>query len=323
MADRSREASLEVEEEVKRHPLLIELFVRLIREKPLGVVGGVIVLILAIVAAFADLAWLGLPNVGLAPYPMTEIHLADRLGPPSVQYLLGTDYLGRDLLSRIIHGARISIVVGLAGAALDVAITTFIGVVSGFLGGKFDLIVQRFVDAWICFPVLFIYLTIMSIVGPGLLQVILVVAIVDGIRYSRVMRGAVIGIKENIYVEAARAIGASNTRILIRHILPNVMAPIIIIYSITCGYMILTEATLSFLGFGIPPPQPSWGRMLSVEGRRYMLIAPWTALWPGVALATVVWGMNMFGDAVRDILDPKLRGGLGRYGRVKVKKPKK
>ena len=323
MADRSREASLEVEEEVKRHPLLIELFVRLIREKPLGVVGGVIVLILAIVAAFADLAWLGLPNVGLAPYPMTEIHLADRLGPPSVQYLLGTDYLGRDLLSRIIHGARISIVVGLAGAALDVAITTFIGVVSGFLGGKFDLIVQRFVDAWICFPVLFIYLTIMSIVGPGLLQVILVVAIVDGIRYSRVMRGAVIGIKENIYVEAARAIGASNTRILIRHILPNVMAPIIIIYSITCGYMILTEATLSFLGFGIPPPQPSWGRMLSMEGRRYMLIAPWTALWPGVALATVVWGMNMFGDAVRDILDPKLRGGLGRYGRVKVKKPKK
>jgi len=323
MADRSREASLEVEEEVKRHPLLIELFVRLIREKPLGVVGGVIVLILAIVAAFADLAWLGLPNVGLAPYPMTEIHLADRLTGPSAQYLLGTDYLGRDLLSRIIHGARISIVVGLAGAALDVAITTFIGVVSGFLGGKFDLIVQRFVDAWICFPVLFIYLTIMSIVGPGLLQVILVVAIVDGIRYSRVMRGAVIGIKENIYVEAARAIGASNTRILIRHILPNVMAPIIIIYSITCGYMILMEATLSFLGFGIPPPQPSWGRMLSMEGRRYMLIAPWTALWPGVALATVVWGMNMFGDAVRDILDPKLRGGLGRYGRVKVKKPKK
>lgn len=311
-ADSPRDASLEMEQETKRRPLLVDMFVRLIKEKPLGVVGLVIVLILGIVAAFADL---------IAPYPMAQIHLVDRLQAPSAQYLLGTDNLGRDLLSRIIYGARVSVVVGIFGAALDVTITTFIGVVSGFLGGKVDLIVQRFVDAWICFPVLFIYLTIMSIVGPGLAQVIFVVAIVDGIRYSRVMRGAVISIKENMYVEAARAIGASNIRILWRHILPNVMAPIIIIYSITCGYMILTEATLSFLGFGIPPPQPSWGRMLSLEGRRFMYLAPWTAIWPGLALATVVWGLNMFGDAVRDILDPRLRGGLGRYGR-RAKKPK-
>jgi peptide/nickel transport system permease protein len=304
MADVAAEAALE--QEGKRRPYLVEIFARLIKEKPLGVVGLVIVIILAILAIFADV---------IAPYGMADIHLGDRLTPPSTQYLLGTDNLGRDMLSRIIHGARISVVVGIFGAALDVTITTLIGVVSGFLGGKVDLVVQRFVDAWICFPVLFIYLTVMSIVGPGLLQVILVISIVDGIRYSRVMRGAVIGIKENVYVEAARAIGASNIKILIRHILPNVMAPIIIIYSITCGYMILAEATLSFLGFGIPPPQPSWGGMLSYTGRRYMFLAPWTALWPGLALALVVWGLNMFGDAIRDILDPRLRGGLGRYGR--------
>jgi peptide/nickel transport system permease protein len=198
-----------------------------------------------------------------------------------------------------------------------------IGLVSGFFGSKTDIIIQRFVDGWMCFPPMLIYLSVMALLGPGLWQVIFVLGITRGIRQSRIVRGAVIGIKENVYVEAARAIGASNMKILARHILPNVMAPIITILAVSCGYMILSEATLSFLGFGVPPPEPTWGGMLSGSGRQYMYHAPWLALWPGVALASVVYGLNMFGDAVRDILDPRMRGGLGRYGRIKVRKHQK
>jgi len=196
---------------------------------------------------------------------------------------------------------------------------TLIGLISGFSGGKTDMGIQRFVDAFMCFPALFIYLTVMAVLGQGLIQVIVVLGIVRGIHQSRVLRGAVIGIKENVYVEAARAVGASKIRILYKHILPNIMAPVITIFAVSCGYSILGEATLSFLGYGIPPPTPSWGGMLSGSGRRYMQQAPWLALWPGVALVTVVYGLNMLGDAIRDLLDPRLRGGLGRYGGVKAK----
>ncbi len=300
-------------EERKRPSLLAELFTRLIKEKPLGTVGGIIVLTVVVVAIFADV---------LAPYGMNEIHVADRLQPPSAQYILGTDHLGRDLLSRIIYGARISIYVGLAGSALCTGLAALIGLISGFFGGKIDIILQRFVDAWMCFPPLFMYLTIMAILGPGILQVILVLGTVRGIRQSRIIRGAVIGIKENVYIEAARAVGASDTRILAKHVLPNVLAPIIVIFAVSMGYLIIGEATLSFLGFGVPPPTPSWGLMLAGTGRQYMLQSPWLALWSGLALAVVVYGINMLGDAVRDILDPRLRGGLGRYGGVKVKAPK-
>ncbi|MBI2288670.1 MAG: ABC transporter permease [Chloroflexi bacterium] len=300
-------------QEKKRPPFLVDLFLRLVREKPLGTVGGVVVIILFLTGVFADV---------LAPYGYNEIVLADRLSPPSARHILGADNLGRDLLSRIIYGARISMYVGLAGSAIDVAIATFIGLISGFFGGKTDITIQRFVDAWLCFPSLFIYLTVMAILGPGLIQVIMVLGVSSGIRSSRTVRSAVIGIKENVYLEAAKAIGAQNRRILTRHILPNVMAPIIIIFTIAMGGMILQESTLSFLGFGIPPPIPSWGGMLSGSGRTYMLQAPWMALWPGLALAIVVYGINMLGDAMRDLLDPRLRGGLGRYSGVKRKMPK-
>ncbi|MFC1987902.1 ABC transporter permease [Chloroflexota bacterium] len=291
--------------EPKRHSFLVDLVIRLIREKPLGTVGGIIVLIMFIVGIFADF---------LAPYGYNVINLADRLDAPSARYLLGTDNLGRDLLSRIIYGARISMMVGLFSAAIEASMATLIGTVSGFFGGKTDLIIQRVVDAWMTLPGLVIYMTIMSIVGPGLLQVILVLGLSGSIKSSRVLRSAVIGIKENIYVEAGKAIGATSRRILTRYILPNIMAPVIIIFTINVGKNILSEATLSFLGFGIPPPVPSWGGMLSGSGRQYMLQAPWMALWPGLALATAVYGINMLGDAVRDLLDPRLRGGLGRYG---------
>ena len=286
--------------EPKRRSRLAEFFGRLVREKPLGTISGIIILILIFVAIFADV---------LAPYPYREIHLADILKAPSAQYLLGTDHLGRDLLSRILYGARISLTVGLAATALNVLIAVLIGGTSGFLGGKLDLAVQRFVDAWMAFPGLLLLLTVMSIVGSGLLQMIVVLGIAGGIGTSRVVRGAVIGIKENDYFLAARAIGSPTTVTLVRHVLPNIAAPVIIIFTINIGGVIISEASLSFLGFGLPIQVPSWGGMLSREGREFMVLAPRLALWPGLCLTIVVYCFNMFGDAVRDLLDPRLRGG--------------
>ena len=284
----------------KRRSRLADLFIRLVREKPLGTVSGITILILILVAIFADV---------LAPYPYKEIHLVDRLTGPSAQYLLGTDHVGRDLLSRVIYGARLSLIVGLAATTLNVVVAVLIGGISGFLGGKFDLLVQRFVDAWMAFPGLLILLTIMSIVGPGIPQIIVVLGIAGGIGGSRVLRGAVIGIKENDYFLAAEAIGSPKWRTLIRHVLPNIAAPIIIIFSITVGGVILSLASLSFLGFGLPASNPDWGGLLSREGRNYMEQAPHLALWPGLCLTIVVYSLNMFGDAMRDLLDPRLRGG--------------
>jgi peptide/nickel transport system permease protein len=211
-------------------------------------------------------------------------------------------------------------IVGLAGATLTAVIATSVGLLSGFYGGKIDLITQRFVDGWMAFPPLFLVLSIMALVGPGLTQVIVVLGLLGGITQSRIVRSAVIGIKENVYIEAAKAVGASNRIILTRHVLPNIMAPIIIIFTLAMGTTILGEATLSFLGFGIPPPMPTWGSMLSSDGIVYMYQATWLAIWPGLALGLVVWGINVFGDGLRDLLDPRLRGGLGRYGSLKLRK---
>ena len=286
----------------KRRSRLADFFVRLAREKPLGTISGIIVLLLILVTIFADV---------LAPFPYDEVHLVDILKAPSAQYLLGTDGLGRDLLSRLIVGARISLTVCLAATVLNVLVAVLVGGISGFIGGKLDLAVQRFVDAWMAFPGLLLLLTIMSIVGPGLLQIIVVLGIAGGVGGSRVIRGAVIGIKENDYFLAARAIGSSGAATLVRHVLPNIMAPVIIIFTINIGGVIIIEASLSFLGFGLPPNVPSWGGMLSREGRQYMEQAPWLALWPGLCLTTVVYCFNMVGDAMRDLLDPRLRGGEG------------
>ena len=299
------------EAETKRRNALADFFIRLWKEKPLGTISGIIILILIFVAIFADV---------LAPYPYYEMHLADRFQGASAQYLLGTDQFGRDFLSRIIYGARISLIVGLAATALNVVVAVLIGGISGFLGGKLDLVVQRFVDAWMCFPGLLILLTIMSIAGRGVPQIILVLGIAGGIGGSRVVRGAVIGVKENVYFLAARAVGTPTGQILLRHVLPNIVAPIIIIFSINIGGVILAEASLSFLGFGLPIGVPSWGGMLSREGRQFMEMAPWLAIWPGLCLTIVVYSLNMFGDAVRDLLDPRLRGGEGSYGAAKVKR---
>ena len=278
---------------------------RLGREQPLGTAGGIVILILVLVSIFAD---------SLAPYRYEEIHLRDRLQAPTAAYLLGTDHVGRDLLSRLIHGARLSLTVGLAATALNVVVAVLIGGATGFIGGRLDLVTQRFVDAWMAFPGLLLLLTIMSIAGRGMLQIIVVLGVSGGIPASRVVRGAVLGVKENVYSQAAQAIGSSRRRSLLRHVLPNIAAPIIIIFSINVGGVIMSEAALSFLGFGLPPDIPSWGGMLSREGRQYMEMAPHLALWPRVCLTVVVYSLNMFGGAVRDLLDPRLRGRLGRYG---------
>ena len=233
---------------------------------------------------------------------------------PSHRYLLGTDQLGRDLLSRLLFGARISLTVGLAATTINVVVAVLIGGISGFFGGRLDLAMQRFVDAWMAFPGLLLLLTIMSLVGRGLPQIIVVLGVTGGIGGSRVVRGAVVGVKENVYFQAAEAIGSTGWRTLIRHVLPNIAAPVIIIFTINVGGVIISEAALSFLGFGLPISVPSWGGMLSREGREFMEVAPRLALWPGLCLTIVVYCLNMFGDAVRDLLDPRLRGGGGRLG---------
>ena len=289
----------------KRRSWLAAFFIRLVKEKPLGTASGIIILIWIVIAIFAD---------ALTPYPPFEMHLADRLQGSSTQYLLGTDHIGRDFLSRLILAARISILIGLAATALSTVISTLIGGTSGFLGGKFDIIVQRVVDAWIVFPGLLLLLTIMSIVGRGIPQIILVLGISGGIGGSRLIRSAVIAIKGSDNFLAAEAVGNTKWRSFIRHVLPNVMPVVIITFSITVGGVILSIASLSFLGYGLPPTIPDWGGLLSREGRQYMEQAPWLALWPGLCLTIAVYCLNMLGDAMRDLLDPRLRGATTLRG---------
>jgi peptide/nickel transport system permease protein len=298
--------------EDKRRSQFADIFVRLLKEKPLGTLGAFIVLVLLLTGIFANV---------LAPFEMNQIDLLHALEGPTALHPLGTDNLGRDVLSNIIYGARISLIIGLSATSLSVTVSMFIGALSAFLGGKFDIFMQRFVDAWMCIPGMLILLIMMSILGKGMWQMILAIAIPGGIGGSRMIRSAVIAIRENTYVEAGRAIGATTSRMMLKHIIPNVMPVVIIGFSMQIGGVIMMEAGLSFLGYGVPPGVPSWGSMLSQEGRTYMEIAPALALWPGLALSMVVYGTNMFGDALRDLQDPKLKGGLGSYGgpRKKVK----
>lgn len=290
---------------LRKRSLWIDAGRRLLTEKPLGAAGAVVTLGLLFTGLFAEL---------LAPYGFNEVFPAQALSPPSAQFWLGTDHIGRDMLSRVIYGARISMIVGLAAAVVSSLVELVLGMSSGYLGGKFDLILQRVVDAVMGFPGLVLLVVVMSLVGPGMLTIIIVLGLRWGINGSRIIRGAVISIKGNVYVDAAVAAGCRTSQVLLRHVLPHVVAPLIINFSTRVPGIILTEASLSFLGYGVPPPAPSWGGMLSGPGREHMLTAPWIAIWPGVALSIVVYGINMFGDAVRDVLDPRLRGGSGRFG---------
>jgi peptide/nickel transport system permease protein len=272
---------------------------RFVRRKPLGALGAAIVGALLVMAVFAE---------QIAPHGYDDTIRGARMRPPSAAYWLGTDNLSRDMWSRIVYGARVSVTVGFATVALAVTLATAIGVSSGYFGGVYDLVIQRVVDAWLSFPYLVIVLSVMAVLGPGLLNVVLSLAIIIAAVNSRVIRGATIGIAQGTYVEAARALGCGHARILVRHILPNVTATIIILATIGLGAAILAESGLSFLGFGVPPPYPAWGAMLSGSGRTYMFRAPWMAIWPGIAISLAVFGFNMLGDALRDVLDPRLRG---------------
>jgi len=276
--------------------------VRFCRRKPLGAIGAVLVLALIIMAVFAD---------RIAPYTYDETIRGARMKPPSAQFWMGTDNLGRDIWSRVVYGARISVTVGFATIALTTLLATIIGVSSAYLGGTYDILVQRVVDAWISFPALVIVLSLVAALGPGLLNLILALSILGAAGTSRVIRGAALSTMQNPYVEAARALGSGHWRIVLRHVLPNVLATVIIVATIGLGTVILAESALSFLGFGIPPPYPSWGGMLSGSGRSFMYRAPWMALFPGAAISLAVFGFNMFGDALRDLLDPRLRGAGG------------
>ena len=269
------------------------------RRQPLGAVGGLIVVAMLVMAAFAE---------RIAPYGYDDAIRGARMRPPSLAYPLGTDNLSRDLWSRIVYGARVSITVGFLTVLLGMAGAAVIGVSSGYFGGTYDLVTQRIVDAWMSFPFFMIALSVMAVLGPGLYNVVLSIAIVVTAASSRVIRGATIAVVQNTYVEAARAMGAGHPRIIARYIIPNVMTTIIILATIGLGGVILAESALSFLGFGVPPPHPSWGSMLSGSGRTYMYRAPWMAIWPGVAISLAVFGFNMLGDALRDVLDPRLRG---------------
>ncbi len=279
---------------------------RFCRRKPLGAVGGLIVLALLLMAAFAN--W-------IAPYSYDQSIPNARLQPPGSGFLLGTDNVSRDVFSRIVYGARVSVTVGFSAVFLATLLATTIGITSGYFGGRYDIVVQRLVDAWQAFPFLIIILSLLAVLGPGLLNTILALSILLAAATSRVIRGATLAVIENQFVEAARAIGGGHLRIMVWHILPNVAATIIILATIGLGGVILAESALSFLGYGVPPPHPSWGSMLSGTGRTYMYKAPWIAIWPGVAISLAVFGFNMLGDALRDVLDPRLRGSSGTLSR--------
>jgi peptide/nickel transport system permease protein len=285
----------------KRHHWFLDLFIQLIKTKPLGAFGGVLVLGMTCFAVFAPV---------ISPFEPNTIHGVQIVSPPSSTFYFGTDALARDLFSRIAYGARVSMTVGLGAVGLSVLLSTIIGILSGYFGGLFDTIVQRFVDAIMSFPWLVIMLTVMAILGPGMVNVILALALAGFAGASRVVRSAVLTIKESDYVMAARSVGCRDVTILLQHILPNVAAPIIVLATLGLGNAILAEASLSFLGFGVPPPAPSWGRMLSGDGINYMLRGPWLAIFPGLAISAGVFGFNMLGDALRDLLDPKLTGGI-------------
>ena len=299
------DSSPEKAAKAKQRVWLVIFLKRLVKEKPLGTVGLVITVILLLTGIFADF---------IAHYGMNETWVGEPLSPSSAQFWFGTDSVGRDVYSRVIYGARVSVIVGLTGAAASTIVSAIIGVASGYFGGKLDLILQRSVDTVMCIPTLIILMVLSAIVGAGLWTVIAILGIFYGIPGSRIVRSAVISIKENVYVSAAVSIGSSPLRLIFRHLLPNIMPILILLFTVRVPAMVMTEATLSFLGFGIPPPTPSWGGMLSGTGRSYMFQAPWMALWPGLALSIVVYGVNMFGDAVRDLLDPRLVGGIGRFG---------
>jgi peptide/nickel transport system permease protein len=275
--------------------------VRFVRRKPLGALGGCIVLGMLLVAIFAP--WIA-PH---SPQEFIEGGSA-RLQRPSWRFPMGTDNLGRDILSRVIYGARLSMLVGFISTFFGTGIGATIALLTGYMGGKWDLVAQRFMDILWSFPSLVIAIVVVAVLGRSTPNLIVAIAIVVIPSAARVVRSAVLVVKETEYVQAALAVGANQWRIVVRHIAPNCLAPYLIIATASLGGAIITEASLSFLGLGVPPPAPSWGRDLFGSAQKFAELAPWMPIMPGIAISLTVYGFNLFGDAVRDVLDPRLRG---------------
>jgi peptide/nickel transport system permease protein len=272
--------------------------VRFVQRKPVGAFGAGIVVVLIVVAALAPV---------IAPYDPQESIPGARLLSPRAGHPMGTDNIGRDLFSRIVYGARISLYISVAATVLGVGFGLLFGLLSGYAGGWADNAIQRSMDILLAFPGLILALALVAMLGASMRNVLIAIAVGSIPTASRVVRGVVLTVKQEDYVTAARLLGAPGSRIVLRHILPNTMAPVIVLASITCGAAIVAEGSLSFLGLGIPPPSPSWGGMLSGPSRRFMTVAPWMAIFPGLAISLVIFGINIFGDALRDVLDPRLR----------------
>jgi len=272
---------------------------RFARKKPLGAAGGVVTLVIVLTAVFAEL---------VATHDPIATDATHTLARPSGEHWLGSDHLGRDIYSRIVHGARVSLIVGLTSTLLGSVLGGVVGLLSGYVGGKTDLLSQRLLDILQGLPLLVLALVMSAALGPSIENVIIAISIPIVPRAARVVRSSVLSIREMQYVEAARGLGVSHLRIAFRHILPNTVGPFIVLCTAQLGSAILVEAALSFLGLGVPEPYPSWGRMLSVSAAEYAQKAPHLVLFPGAAISIAVFGSNLLGDALRDTLDPRLRG---------------
>jgi peptide/nickel transport system permease protein len=272
-------------------------FLRSLRRNPLGIAGLIIITLVALLAIFAPI---------LSPHGPAE-QVARRLLEPSSDYLLGTDEFGRDIFSRVIYGSRISLYVGLISVSLALVGGGVLGLIAGYAGGRIDNLLMRFVDILFAIPSLVLAIVIAGLLGPSLTNAMIAIGIVYAPIYARLVRGEVLTVRNQLYIESARASGVTDLGMVVRHILPNITATLIVQTTLLLSTAILAEAALSFLGLGTQPPDPSWGTMLG-SGRRYMELTPWVAIAPGIAIVITVLGFNLLGDGLRDALDPRLRG---------------